>query len=212
MTKICIAIVEDEEMLLTSLTGLFGKVKDMTVVATAPSVEGFLMQAFRKAPDVMLLDIRLPDGMTGLEGIKPIKKRYPNMEIIMLTTFEEPQKIFTALCAGATAYATKRTPFPKIVEAIRTVHRGGSFMSPSVAKKVVEYFAPRKRRDQVLTPRQHQIVQGIVEGLSYKMIADKLLISQETVKDHIKTIYRKLEINSKGELIQRKLSGDLDSD
>jgi DNA-binding NarL/FixJ family response regulator len=85
-------------------------------------------------------------------------------------------------------------------------------MSPSVAKKVVEYFAPRKRRDQVLTPRQHQIVQGIVEGLSYKMIADKLLISQETVKDHIKTIYRKLEINSKGELIQRKLSGDLDSD
>ena len=127
----------------------------------------------------------------------------------MLTTFDDADKIFKALCAGASAYLTKRTPFKKISEAIYTVYRGGSYMSPTIARKVVDYFAPKKITHSPLTPRQQQIADGIVEGLSYKLIADKLLIKTETVRDHIKKIYKKLEIHSKAELIKKKMDGEL---
>lgn len=210
MSVIQIAIVEDEQLVLNSLTALFGTIPDTKVMISLSSVEEFLELELRNTPDVVLLDIGLAGGMSGLEGIKLIKKKYPATEVIMLTAFEEPEKIFKALCAGATAYITKRTAFPRIVDAIRTVHHGGSYMSPSVAKIVVDHFAPKTKQTADLTARQHQIVQGVAEGLSYKMIADRLLISAETVKDHIKKIYKILAINSKAELIERKLSGKLD--
>ncbi len=207
-----IGIIEDETLVLESLQGLFATNPNFQIVQTANTVERFLEEALSATggPHVLLLDIGLPGGMSGLEGIRLLREKMPTTEIIMLTTFEESDKIFKALCAGATAYLTKRTPFTKIIEAVLTVHRGGSYMSPSIARKVVEHFAPKKSNHQTLTPRQQQIVEGIVEGLSYKMIADKLLLAVETVRDHIKHIYRKLEINSKGELIRMKLSGELD--
>jgi DNA-binding NarL/FixJ family response regulator len=148
--------------------------------------------------------------MSGLEGIKPIQDIYPELSIIMLTTFEEDDKIFKALCAGAVSYISKRTPLSKIEEAVFTIANGGSYMSPSIARKVIAHFSPKpKTVDSKLTPRQLQVVEGIVDGLSYKMIADKYLISIDTVRHHIKTIYRLLEINSKGQLIRKSLDGDL---
>ena len=205
-----IGIIEDEKMVLESLIGLFETDDRFEVLETAGSVEEYLERAHRYAPDILLLDIGLGSGMTGLEGIRPLKTRFENCEIIMLTTFDDADRIFKALCAGATAYLTKHTPFDKIIEAIITVSRGGSYMSPAIARKVVNYFAPKKTYSGELTPRQHQIVEAVVEGLSYKMIADKLLISTDTVRDHIKKIYRKLEINSKAELITKKMRGELD--
>lgn len=208
-TMIKIGIVEDERMVLDSLIGLFTADDRFEVLETATNVEGYIARGHRYKPDVVLLDIGLGAGMSGLEGIRPIKKRFPKCEIIMLTTFDDADRIFKALCAGATAYLTKHTPFDKIIEAIITVNAGGSYMSPAIARKVVNHFTPRKTGGQ-LTPRQLQIVEAVVEGLSYKMIADKLLISTDTVRDHIKKIYRRLEINSKAELISMRVKGELD--
>ena len=201
--------VEDEHMIREGLQGLIHAQIGMEMIAVADSVEAALEIYCPEVPNVILLDIGLAGALTGLEGIRPIKAKWPKADIIMLTTFDDSDRIFKALCAGASAYLTKRTPFPQIADAIRTVYRGGSYMSPTIARKVIDHFAPKKSVHHDLTPRQSQIVEGIMEGLSYKLIADKLLISTETVRDHIKKIYRKLDVNSKTELIRKRMDGEI---
>ena len=212
MEHINLAIIEDDILIKESLESYLGDNKSIEITHIAGSVEDFLkaIQVSQKINiDILLLDIGLP-GMTGLEGIKHIKEKLPKTNIIMLTTYEEDDKIFKALCAGAVSYISKRTPLTKIEEAIFTIYRGGSYMSPSIARKVINYFAPTsQKKESQLTHRQQQIVQGIVDGLSYKMIADRLLISIDTVRDHIKKIYKILNINSKGELIKKSMEGSL---
>ena len=208
MSEIKVSLIEDEELIRISLSGLIENYPGLELYQMAEKVETFMAIEMPEAPDILLLDIGLKGGMTGLQGIRLIKQKYPSVEIIMLTTFDDADRIFKALCGGASAYLTKESPFLKIVEAIHTVHHGGSYMSPSIARKVVNYFSPSKKKTQ-LTPRQQQIVQGVVDGLSYKLVADKLMISTETVRDHIKKIYRKLEINSKTELIKKKMDGEI---
>jgi len=211
MEKLHLAIVEDDVVIRESLEAFLGANPNVQLEFVENSVESFI-ESLRKANapqvNVLLLDIGLP-GMSGLEGIRPIKRLIPDADIVMLTTYEEEDKIFKALCAGAISYLTKRTPLAKIQEAIFTIHRGGSYMSPSIARKVVEYFVPKKKFEYQLTDRQHQIIQGVVDGLSYKMIADKYMISIDTVRDHIKKIYKTLQINSKGELIKKSMDGEI---
>jgi DNA-binding NarL/FixJ family response regulator len=207
MKVINLGIVEDDLLIRESLESYLGDNKSINIQFIATSVEDFLnaIQVAREPKvDVLLLDIGLP-GMSGLEGISHIQKLLPKTNIIMLTTYEEDEKIFKALCAGAVSYISKRTPLTKIEEAITTIFFGGSYMSPSIARKVINYFGPTKQQNEMtsLTARQQQIVQCVVDGLSYKMIADKLLISIDTVRDHIKKIYRLLNINSKAELIKK---------
>jgi DNA-binding NarL/FixJ family response regulator len=208
MKPIPLAIVEDDPIIRESLRTFLGEDPQFELVCSAISMEEFLLALEtdpRINPEVMLLDIQLP-GQSGIEGIPAIKKLRPVLDIIMLTTFEESDKIFKALCAGACSYMTKRSSLVNIREAVLTVHRGGSYMSPSIARKVVEHFAPTpKKEDGPLTVRQQEIVDCIVDGLSYKMTADKLGISLDTVRTHIKHIYEALQINSKGELIRRSL-------
>lgn len=208
MKPISLAIVEDDPIIRESLRTFLGGDPQFDMLCAADSMEDFLQTLqndSRMAPDVMLLDIQLP-GQSGIEGIPAIKKLRPGIDIIMLTTFEESDKIFAALCAGACSYLAKRVSLVTIRDAILTVHRGGSYMSPSIARKVVEHFAPAPKKEEgPLTLRQQQIVDCIVNGLSYKMTADKLGISLDTVRTHIKHIYQILEINSKGELIRRTL-------
>ena len=212
MEHIHLAIVEDDIIIKESLESYLGENRSIDITFIAGSVEDFLkaIEVSREPKvDVLLLDIGLP-GMTGLEGIRFIKEKLPKTNVIMLTTYEEDDKIFKALCAGAVSYISKRTPLTKIEEAIITIFRGGSYMSPSIARKVINYFAPKAQQEESkLTMRQQQIVQGVVDGLSYKMIADKYLISIDTVRDHIKKIYRILNIHSKGELIKKSLEGDI---
>ncbi len=208
MKPIPLAIVEDDPIIRESLRTFLGGDPQFDLLYTAVSIEDFL-QALetdsRIVPSIILLDIQLP-GMSGIEGIPSIKKLRPGVDVIMLTTFEESEKIFAALCAGACSYLSKRVSLVTIRDALLTVHRGGSYMSPSIARKVVEHFAPvPKKEDGPLTSRQQEIVDCIVNGLSYKMTADKLGISLDTVRTHIKNIYQALEINSKGELIRRSL-------
>lgn len=210
MENIQLAIIEDDAVIRESLESYLGNHPAIQVSLVAGSVEDFLDLAAQPSVrtlqlDALLLDIGLP-GMSGIEGIRYIRQKFPDMDIIMLTTFEEDDKIFKSLCSGACSYISKRTPLPTIQEAVFTVHRGGSFMSPSIARKVAQHFMPKQRKDtDLLSPRQQQIVEGLVDGLSYKLIADKLSISIDTVRDHIKHIYRTLEVNSKAEVIRRAL-------
>ena len=206
MDKINIGFIEDEQLVRDSISFMIKNNKEFHLTCAESSVETFLRNSLLTPPDIIILDIGLKGGMSGLEGIRPIKKKYPDCEIIMLTTFDDSERIFKALCAGASAYLTKQIPFSKIVDAIKTVNQGGSYMSPTIARKVVDYFSPKAIKTE-LTARQEQIVQGIVDGLSYKMVADKLMISTETVRDHIKRIYKKLEINSRTELIKKRIDG-----
>lgn len=212
MENIRLAIIEDDTIIRESLEAFLGAHPAIQLSTVAGSVEEFLEKTAQPAlqatqVDVLLLDIGLP-GMSGIEGIRHIRQKFPSTDIVMLTTFEEDDKIFKSLCAGACSYISKRTPLPTIQEAIFTVHRGGSFMSPSIARKIAQHFMPKQRKEtDQLSPRQQQIVEGLVDGLSYKLIADKLSISIDTVRDHIKHIYRTLEVNSKAEVIRKALEG-----
>ncbi|MBK9491334.1 MAG: response regulator transcription factor [Haliscomenobacter sp.] len=213
MEKINLAIVEDDPLIRESLENFLTEHPSVKIRLIAKSMEEFLAAitdaASRPALDLMLMDIELP-GMSGIQGIYHIKQKYPELDIVMLTTFEEEEKIFNSLCAGACSYISKRTPLATIREAIFTVHRGGSYMSPSIARKIAQHFMPKERKEgELLSARQKEIVQGIVDGLSYKMIADKLDISIDTVRDHIKRIYRALEVNSKAEVIRKSLEGEI---
>lgn len=210
MNPIRLAIIEDEELIQESLKTFFDSVTEIDCLLIASSVEGFLKetQTIKVLPDVLLLDINLL-GMTGIEGIPLLLTRMPEVDIIMLTTFEDNDSIFKALCAGACSYLSKKTPLKKIQEAVEVVNSGGSYMSPSIARKIVNHYAPRSTKKSVLSSRENDVVRGIVAGKSYKMIADDLHVSINTIRTHIKNIYKTLGINSKAELIRKSYDNNL---
>lgn len=209
MNVIQLGIVEDEPLVLETLNTYFNSQPEIEVALKASSMEVFLKDLKGDTPlHLVLLDINLP-GMSGLDGIRYIKEGRPDIEILMLTASDDSERVFKALCSGAVSYISKRTDLPTIKDALLTVHSGGAYMSPAIARRVIEYFAPKKTdQDDPLTPRQMQISQGLIDGLSYKMIGDRLNISVETVRDHIKKIYKKLQINSKAELIKKKMDDE----
>lgn len=204
-----IAIIEDDALVRNTLTALFELQNDMHCVMAVPSAELFLKKAPEvTCPDIVLSDIGLP-GINGIEAIQLIKRVYPETAIIMLSVYADNDRIFKALCAGAVGYLQKDTPLQEILDAVKAIQKGGSVMSPAIARKVVEYFAPKRTYNEPLTAKEQQVVTAMVDGLSYKMIGARLGISLETVRQHIKNIYRKLQVNSKGEVIVRSLRGEL---
>lgn len=206
---ISVAYVEDDPYLRDFVAKFINEDKELSLAGVAGSVEDFLKIApALPRPDVILQDISLP-GMTGLEAIRHVKNLFPSTEIIMFTIHDDSERIFKALCAGATGYLLKSTPLPKIKESIVQVHRGEGAISPSIARKVMAYFKPERKPKEELTARELQIVQCLVEGLSYKMIADKLLMSVNTVCFHVKNIYTKLQVNSKSEVVAKSLRGEI---
>jgi DNA-binding NarL/FixJ family response regulator len=210
MKPINLAIIEDDLVVQESLNDFFEALPNIDCLLISPSVEGFLKELpeLDKIPDVLLLDINLL-GMSGIEGIPLVLNELPKVDIIMLTTFEDNDSIFKALCAGACSYLSKKTPLKKIQEAVEVVYDGGSYMSPSIARKIVNNYAPKRNQPSSLTPRQNEIVNEIVAGKSYKMIADDLCVSLDTVRSHIKNIYKTLEINSKAELIKKSYDNEI---
>ncbi|MFK7831950.1 MAG: response regulator [Winogradskyella sp.] len=210
MNQIKLAIIEDDELIQESLNDFFDAQPKIDCLQISASVESFLtaLKTLEKTPEVILLDINLL-GMSGIDGIPLILNELPKVDIIMLTTFEDNDSIYKALCAGACSYLSKKTPLKKIQEAVEVVYDGGSYMSPSIARKIVNSYAPKPSKSDVLTPRQKEIVTGIVDGKSYKMIADDLFVSLDTVRSHIKNIYKALEINSKAELIKKSYDNEI---
>lgn len=199
-----IAIIEDEPNVREPVTQFINQQQDMTMVAAFRNVESFLTpESPFSPPDILLLDISLPHGISGLEGIPKINKKYPELAIIMLTTASNSETVFEALQLGAVSYLNKKNDLKTITETIRIVNQGGSYMSPAIARKIANFFPQQKTppKHEQLTDRQMEIVHGLMEGLSYKMIADKLNISVQTVNDHIRRIYKTLQVNSKVEVI-----------
>jgi DNA-binding NarL/FixJ family response regulator len=187
---------------------------DLLCDVAAGSVEEFLEKTKDSGlPDVILSDIGLP-GMSGIDGITLLKEKDPEIDIIMVTVYNDWQKIFDSLKAGASGYLVKNTPLAEIKKAIETVHNGGSVMSPEIARKVMEFFSPpsaqgEKPAEAALTPKEKQIVIGLVDGLSYKLLADRMGVSIDTIRFHIKNIYKKLHVNSKTEVISKSLRGEI---
>ncbi len=208
---ISVGIIEDDEAIRGAITEYLNSQPRMSCELSESSVESFLSKlSAENLPDVILTDIGLP-GMSGITGIKLIKERYPETDILMLTVHNDSEKIFQSLCAGASGYLLKNTPFPKLRESIELLHEGGAPMSPEIARKVIERFRPTTLSppDSGLTDREKEIVGGLVDGLSYKMIADRMIISIHTVRVHIKNIYKKLQIHSKAEVIGKSLRGEI---
>lgn len=210
MKHINLVIIEDDLVVQESLNDFFETLPEIDCLKISSSIETFLNElgTLKKTPEILLLDINLI-GMSGIKGIPLLLNELPNLNIIMLTTFEDYDSIFKALCAGACSYLSKKTPLKKILEAIEVVNNGGSYMSPSIARKIANRFAQKQPCSNILTPRQKEIVNGIVAGKSYKMIADDLFVSLDTVRSHIKNIYKTLEINSKAELIKKSYNNEI---
>jgi DNA-binding NarL/FixJ family response regulator len=208
MSPINLAIIEDDQIIQESLVEFFGMQENVKIVLVANSVESFFekIEDCEITPTILLLDINLP-GLSGLEGLPLIKNKLPELDIMMLTTFDETDKIFEALSCGACSYMSKRISLQKIAEAVKIVNNGGSYMSPAIARKIANFYAPKKK--QLLTERQLEIVEGIVSGKSYKMIASDLFVSIDTIRSHIKNIYKTLEINCKAELIKKSFNKEL---
>lgn len=201
-----LGIIEDDAEIRNTLVDFFNDQPGFTCVLNAGTVEAF-MHTWKNDMhlDIVLSDIGLP-GESGIAGISQIKKRSPQCQVVMLTVYDDPDRIFQALCAGATGYLLKQTPLMKIKEGLLSLNEGGAPMSPGIARKVVAYFNP-KTPDTLplkITPREAQVVQAIEEGLTNKEVAIRLGISLETVKSHIKSIYQKLEVNSRHAIIRGK--------
>jgi DNA-binding NarL/FixJ family response regulator len=204
MAAIKLSIIEDDQTVSASLESYMATKPDVQIVSKNTSVESFIQLLntdLTVKPEILLLDIQLP-GLSGIEGIPYIRKKLPDVNIIMLTTFEEPDKIFSALCAGACSYLSKQSTLSDIYSCVITVHNGGSYMSPTIAKKVIQFFGKNSKQENPLSARHMEVVNCIVDGLSYKMIGAQLGISIDTVRSHIMQIYRTLNIHSKGELIK----------
>jgi DNA-binding NarL/FixJ family response regulator len=208
---ISVAIVEDDEVIREGVREYLDSQENMVCTLAKSSVERFLAVLNEEnLPDVILMDIGLP-GMSGISGMKLITEQYPGISIIMFTVYIDSHKIFDSLCAGASGYLVKNTSFPEMKHAIEIIYAGGSMMSPPIARKVMEHFrSGRKKQVQSpLTQKEKEIVQGLVDGLSYKMIADTASISIETVRTHIKNIYKKLHVHCKADVIRKSLSGEI---
>lgn len=208
---ISVSIIEDDRVIREGIERYLESQDEFICLLACESVEEMLQKADESCPpDIMLMDIGLP-GMSGISGMKIINERFPDISIIMFTVHEDSHKIFQSLCAGASGYLLKNTPFSRISEAIKIVHAGGSFMSPQIARKVMEFFHEKQKlpEESVLTDKEKEIVLGLVDGLSYKMIADRSDISIETVRSHIKNIYKKLHVHSKADVIRKSLSGEI---
>jgi len=202
-----IAIVEDNNTLRNSLANLFNYTEGMKCVASLPDL-GNVVSEFRKAqPDVVLMDIGLPN-ISGIEGVTTVKENLENIEILMFTVFEDDENIFAAIKAGASGYLLKKTPPEEIIEAIISLYNGGAPMSASIARKVISSFQniqPTQKENFQLTTRENELLHALVDGLSYKKLAEKYFISVSTVRTHIRHIYKKLHVNSKAQAVAKVL-------
>ena len=202
-----IAIVEDNKTLRSSLESLFNRTEGMRCVASLNNLLNVVSEIGSALPNVILMDIGLPN-ISGIEGVRTVKTHFPTIQILMFTVFDDDEKIFDAIRAGASGYLLKKTPPSEIIEAIRELSQGGAPMTSSIARRVIQSFqaAPYSIiKDYQLTVRENEILYSLVDGLSYKKIADKHCVSISTIRTHICNIYNKLHVNSKAEAVARVL-------
>jgi DNA-binding NarL/FixJ family response regulator len=198
-----VAIIEDRRELREGLSMLIGGTEGFSCTGKFGSMEEGLRRLSAALPDVVLCDIGLP-GMDGIEGIKVLKERFPELLVIMLTIYDDDERIFNALCAGACGYLLKKTPPIKLLESLREAVAGGSPMSPEVARRVITLFReirPPERADYDLTPHETRLLKMLVEGHNYKTAAAEIGVTVHAVSFHMRNIYEKLQVHSKTEAV-----------
>ncbi|WP_428656806.1 response regulator [Runella sp.] len=202
-----VAIFDDNSSFAGSLELLLKDSDDYVLVGAYQNALNTLQKVAKSKPDVIIMDIKMPE-ISGIEAAKIIKKEHPGIQIMMQTVFEDDDKVFAAICAGASGYILKGTSPDKILEAIADVYTGGSPMSPSIARKVLSFFQSQQTAQPEfydLSKREKEILKYLVEGHSYKMIAEACFISFNTVNAHLRKIYDKLHVNSSQEAISKAL-------
>jgi DNA-binding NarL/FixJ family response regulator len=203
-----IVIVEDNKTIRDGLTVLINATDGLKCVGHYRDCESMLENLTEDQADLILMDIGLP-GMTGIEGIKRVKEICPEMVILVLSVYEDDENIFEAICAGACGYLIKKTPPARLIEAIEEAHQGGSPMSSHIARRVVSFFQKNVRisddSEVNLSDREKQILTNLSKGNSYKMIADSICISIDTVRYHIRNIYKKMHVHSQSEAVAKAL-------
>ena len=197
--KKTVIIVEDDTGLRQQLLKILSTASDIKCVGTFSSGEDALPEILQKKPDVVLMDIQLP-GISGIQCVTEIKKVIPEMQIIMVTIYEDSDRIFMALKAGASGYLVKSSPPEQLIHAIRDAYTGGAPMSSHIARKVVHHFhqsGPSVEESANLTPREREVLNLLARGLIYKQIGSKLNIGTETVKSHVKNICQKMHVQGR---------------
>src|SRR5215510_9287876 len=206
-----VAIVEDVRSLREGFWMLIDGTPGFRCTGSFRTMEEALEKIGSDLPDVVLVDIGLP-GMSGIEGSRLLKERYPDLTLLILTVYDDDDRIFDALCAGACGYLLKKTPPARLLESLKEAAAGGAPMSPEVAHRVVALFReirPPERADYHLTPHELRLLKLLVEGHNYKTAAAQLGVSFNTVCFHIKSIYQKLQVHSKSEAVSKALRNRL---
>jgi len=202
-----VAIVEDRREIRDALTMLINGTDGFRCCGAYRTMEEALDKIKGEVEDVVLSDIGLP-GMSGIEGIRILKERYPNLLLLMLSVYDDDERIFDALCAGACGYLLKRTSPARLIECLKEAVQGGAPMSPEVARRVVALFRdirPPERADYQLTPHETRLLKLLVEGHNYKTAAVELGVSFHTIHFHVRNIYEKLQVHSKSEAVSKAL-------
>ena len=205
--EIKVALVEDRREIRDALAAIIEGTEGFRCTGAFRTMEQALVEIDRDLPDVVLSDIGLP-GMSGIEGVAILKGRYPALLLLMLTVYEDDERIFDALCAGACGYLLKRTSPARLLESLKEAVQGGSPMSPEVARRVVALFRdfrPPEKADYQLTPHETRLLKLLVEGHTYKTAAAELGVSINTISFHMKHVYEKLQVHSKSEAVAKAL-------
>lgn len=195
-----IVIVEDDELIREGFISILEEKESIICSGSYDTCEEAIKNLDSDLPDLILMDIELP-GISGIEGIRRIKKTRPEINFIVITVHEDNEKVFDALCAGASGYLTKNISSQKLIDSIQEVQQGGAPMSTNIARMVINSF--HRSTQSPLSPRETEILLQLSRGKSYSMIADELFINKETVRTHIKNIYQKLNVNSKAAALQK---------
>ena len=206
-TALKVAIVEDQPRIREGLRMLIDGAEGFRCIGSFESMELAVEGIGRDLPDVALVDIGLP-RMSGIDGIRLLKKQHPQLAILMLTVYDDDRRIFDALCAGACGYLLKKTPPARLLESLREVAGGGAPMSPEVARRVVALFREIRPPEDVayaLTPHEIRILKLLVDGHNYKTAAAELVVSVNTIRFHMRSIYEKVQVHSKSEAVAKSL-------
>ena len=214
MNNIKVTVFEDNDSLRNSLCFLIHHTAGFEIISSFPDTTAVKSKIENNLPDVILMDIQMP-GSNGIEAVAIIKEHFPQVQIIMQTVFDDEERIFDALCAGASGYFLKNAPPVSLLSAIKEVYEGGAPMSPAVARKVLNQFRNTNNKpkqdasDTALTDREREVLTLMSKGLIVKQIADKLFISYETTRTHIKHIYEKLHVNTSGAAVAKAVRNNL---
>jgi DNA-binding NarL/FixJ family response regulator len=212
MVKTQISLIEDNKIIRDNVSKFLSFHEEFEISMVHGSIESFLIDIqinSTKTTDILLLDIGLP-GMSGLEALPILIEKIPGINIIILSNYEEEDMILKALCSGACSYVSKKASLPEIVEAIRIVVNGGSYMSPTIAREIINHLmGGRVSKATILSDRHKEILQKLVDGKSYQTISEELFVSVETVRSHIKKMYKILHVNNKTEAITKYMKGHI---